>query len=243
MRDGDYHLYSGIGTAGTVALMVVIGVLNAYGEQLGCAASPAHATADPYANMRVIDAALAEASKQPERQPQKKFKAPPPPDQPVGVATDVNAKPADKVDEPKDKPADPDTALDKYRRPDDDEDDVPVGKPTPIERGVIGGSEVGFGDKTFGDPYLGALKSQYLRLWEYPEILDEVGTPVGCIRLNEDGTIEDVKLATPSGNADLDTSVEKALADFMKKVNEAPKPVPPNLSDLTRIPLCWRMKV
>lgn len=240
MKDADLHLSAGIGTLVATAAMVVMGLKS--GDCNARAASKPEA--DPFANMKVIDAALAEVSKEPDKQPQKTFKPPPPPEKPVGVKTDPT-KPSEKPEEPPPKPPPPkDVDLSKYMRPNNDEDDdAPVGTPTKIERGVIGGSEVGFGDKTFGDPYLGALKSTFLRLWEYPEILDDVGTPIGCIRLEPDGSIKQVKLAQPSGNADLDTSVEKALADFMKKVNQDPKAVPDNLKDLTRIPLCWRMKV
>lgn len=238
MIDRQLHLYSGLGTVSSAVLAVGLVMLNAY------SGTGAHATSDdPYANMQVIDAALAELSKQPERQPQRKTRPPPPPVNPVGVTTDETAKPETKEDDPPPKPLNAEDVLDKYRRREDEDEDEPVGKPAPIERGSIDGSEVGFGDKTFGDPYLGLLKSTFLRLWEYPEILDDVGTPIGCIRLKDDGSIEEVRLATPSGNGDLDASVEKALADFMKKVNEDPTPVPPQLSDLTRIPLCWRMNV
>src|SRR4051794_36404898 len=125
MSDRDYHLYSGLGTLTTVGVLVAIGVLNTYGEQFGCGAKKAHATVDPFANMRVIDAALAQAASKPITQPQREFRPPPPPpDKPVGVETDANAKPLDKpVEEPKvkppDKPVDPSKLLDKYRRPDE----------------------------------------------------------------------------------------------------------------------------
>ena len=49
-----------------------------------------------------------------------------------------------------------------------------------------------------------------------------------------------------SGNSNVDQSVETALADFKKKNNEDPKPLPTTPEDLTylaRMPLCWRMKV
>ena len=236
--DTTLHLYAGVGTFVATLAMIGGGVASGWGG--GGRSEPE----DPFKDMVVIDAALAEVSKAPDKQPQKKFRAPPPPDKPTGVATDDQAKPVDPTKpEPKKSEAPPD--LKDFMRDDEEEpdDDTPVGKPTRIERGVIGGSEVGFGDKTFGDPYLGELKSTFLRGWEYPEILDDVGVPIGCIRIKEDGSIEDTKLMQPSGNADLDTSVEQALAAFQKKVNQNPKPLPSNLTDLTRMPLCWRMKV
>lgn len=240
MADDHFHIFSGIGT-----VLVGAGILGLvfYVDSQESRAAPA--PRDPFANMQVIDAALAQATKEKPKQPQKEFKTPPPPEKPVGVSHDENLKPKppDKKDEPKAKPdEDP---LAKFRRHDDDDDeDKPAGKPT-IETGRIDGVEVGFGDKTFGDPYIGELKSALLKGWEYPEILSDVGTPIGCVYLKDDGSIDDVKLMQSSNNGDLDDSVDRALKDLKKKRNADPKPLPADghLNYLTRIPLCWRMAV
>lgn len=230
------HTYAMIGT-----VLVVAGMGG--GTYAASRASAASADkADPFENMVVIDAALAEKSSSQEKQPQKEFRPPPEPVKPLGVSHDENAKPVTEPDKPKPE-VKPDikAILDKNRSHDDD-DDLPVGKPK-IEIGRIDGSEVGFGDKTFGDPYLGALKSQLMKLWEYPEILSDVGTPVGCIRLKEDGSIDEWKLMESSSNPELDDSVERALKDLQKKLDKEPKPLPDHLSYLLRMPLCWRLKV
>ena len=85
-----------------------------------------------------------------------------------------------------------------------------------------------------------------LRLWEYPEILDDVGIPTGCIFLELDGSIRKVEVMKKSGNDQVDFSVETALKAMQAKNNEAPTPLPTTPDDLTylaRMPLCWRLKV
>jgi TonB C terminal len=236
MSDSSLHAYAMIGT-----LVAVTGMGGGvyYADQ---AAADAASKPNPYDNMVVIDAALAEKSSAQEKQPQKDFRAPPPPEKPEGVSRDEKAPPVVKPDKPPPDPTiDPNAVLNKNRSKDDD-DELPVGKPK-IEIGRIDGSEVGFGDKTFGDPYLGALKSGFMRVWEYPEILSDVGTPIGCIRLEEDGSIKETKLLQSSDNPELDDSVERALTEFQKKNNKEPKLLPDHLSYLLRMPLCWRLKV
>ena len=61
MKDADLHLSAGIGTLVATAAMVVIGLKS--GDCNARAASKPEA--DPFADMKVIDAALAEVSKAP----------------------------------------------------------------------------------------------------------------------------------------------------------------------------------
>lgn len=236
MKEPQLHAYSTIGTVLATA-GVVIAVY--FADE---AAGSTGAAADPYENMVVIDAALAEKSTAEKKQPQKEFRPPPEPVKPVGVSHDENAKPVVEPDKPKPDPkVDVQSVLDKNRAKEEDED-LPVGKPE-IETGRVDGVEIGYGDKTYGDPFLGALKSGVMRAWEFPEILSDVGTPLGCIQLKADGTIEDIEVKKPSGNAELDDSVERALTALQKSINQEPKPLPAKLEYLTRMQLCWRMKV
>lgn len=242
MNDASLRTWSLSGTI--LAAAAVVGGLYWADVAAGSTGSDER---DPYENYTVIDAALAEKAAAPEtKQPQKETRAPRPEEKPVGVSRDENAKPVTEPEKPKppDKP-DIESILEKNRDKDEDED-LPVSPKARIETGRIDGVEVGFGDKTYGNPYLGALKSGVLKLWEFPEILDDVGTPIGCIELDADGKVKSIKVAKPSGNAELDDSVERALTEFMKKNNEDPKPLPTTPEDLTylaRMPLCWRMKV
>jgi hypothetical protein len=229
------HAFSASGTV-VVSLLVGLGVWWA-GRGSAEAKEP---DKDPFENYDVIDASLAE--KAPDVvQPQKQFRQPDPV-KPTLLSHDANAKPSTK---PEEKPVDPklniDDVLAKHR---DDDDDLEVGQPT--TQPVIGrfdGSEDGFGDETKGDPYLGALKSDLLRSWEYPEILSDVGTPVGCIHLEPDGTIPETVLREKSGNDELDDSVERAMAELKKKRDADPKPVPAHLIPKTRKWICYRMRV
>ncbi len=228
------HTFSGLGTA---AVTAVVGVAVWWADSK---ADDDKQPKDPFENMEVIDAALAEKAPAPVTQPQKKFRQPDPV-KPEGVSHDENAKP---VDKPKDDPKDPAIDIDKVlNRNRDDDDDLDVGPTTQPVVGAFDGSEDGWGDETKGDPYLGALKSDLLRGWEYPEILSDVGTPIGCIHLEPDGTIPEVVLREKSGNDELDDSVERALKDLQKRREKDPKPVPAHLVPKTRKWICYRMKV
>jgi hypothetical protein len=234
VKDGDMQVYSIIGTAVLTAALS-IGVWKT-SEWTG--GGTANAAANPYADMEIIDASLAELPKKPQQQPQKKFSNPEPV-KPLGVSRDENAKPATKPDE---QPRTNTPSLDQFRRT-DNEDDEPLGKPDEQPVGAFDGSEFGFGDETKGDPYFGRLKADLLRNWEYPEILSDVGVPVGCIHMEPDGKIPEWELREKSGNAELDDSVERALDSLQKLRNKEPIEVPPHLIPKTRKWICWRMKV
>lgn len=228
----DMHVFSGIGTAAVVG---VIGVAL-YWVDSDADQKP---KVDPYADMEVIDAALAEKAPAEVVQPQKQFRAPTPAE-PVGVSRDANAKPVDKPKDPPKDNVDINAVLNKNRVDDETLEPGPATTPTV---GAFDGSEDGWGDETRGDPFLGALKSDLIRGWEFPEILSEVGTPVGCVHLEPDGTIPEVVLREASGNSELDDSVERALRDLKKRRDREPKPVPAHLIPKTRKWICYRMKV
>jgi len=237
MTGQTLHAFSGIGTA-VVAAVVCVAVWWA-DSRADDAPKP---TRDRFDDLEIIDAALAEKSPEKVVQPTKQFRQP---DEvkPTVVSRDADAKPAAKPDEPpaKDPKIDIQQVLDRHR--DDDEDLEPGEVTTQPAVGRFDGSEDGFGDETKGDPYLGALKAELLRAWEYPEILSDVGTPVGCIHLEPDGTIPETVLREKSGNAELDDSVERAMRELQKKREAAPKPVPAHLIPKTRKWICYRMRV
>lgn len=227
------HAFSGIGTLVTAGV-VAAAVWWAQGEDED------DKPKDPYADMEVIDAALAEKAPSEVVQPVKPTKQPTFV-KPEGVIRDAETQPVSKPEDPKrDGVPNIDDILKKNRDDDDDLEDGPATQPV---IGKFDGSEDGFGDETRGDPYLGALKSDLLRGWEYPEILSDVGTPVGCIHLEPDGTIPEVVLREKSGNEELDDSVERAMRDLKKKRDAEPKAVPAHLIPKTRKWICYRMKV
>ncbi|MEZ4401071.1 MAG: TonB C-terminal domain-containing protein [Kofleriaceae bacterium] len=229
----ELHSFSGLGTV-LVASAFAVGIWVVERDE------PAAEKKDPYADMEVIDAALAEKAPAQVVQPQKQFRQPEPV-KPEGVSRDADAAPVDKPkDPPKDPPVNIEDVLARNRAQDED---LPVGPATTPTVGAFDGSEDGWGDETRGDPYLGALKSDLLRGWEFPEILSEVGTPIGCIHLEPDGTLPEVVLRERSGNQELDDSVERALAALQKKRAKDPKPVPAYLVPKTRKWICYRMKV
>lgn len=236
ITDQEMQIYSGVGTLFLTSVVVALVIkgpdVSIFGKGRG------GRERSKVEDMEVIDAALAELPKKPEQQPQKKFRAPDPA-QPVIVPKRDDEPDSDKpVTEPTTDPVDP---LAKFDRPDND--DEPVGKPDEQPVGAFDGDKFGFGDETKGDPYLGRLKADLLRSWEYPEILSDVGTPVGCIHLEPDGKIEKWELREKSGNPELDDSVERALKELEKRRDNEPIEVPAHLVPLTRKWICYRMKV
>lgn len=233
MTGGKMHAFSGMGTAIAAA---VVGVAVWWADSH--ADDQQDDDDDPFKNMEVIDAALAEKAPEEVVQPTKPTR---PPDvaKPITVSRDADARPVTRPEEPAATPS----IEDVLRRHRDHDEDLEEG---PAQQPVVGrfdGSEDGFGDETRGDPYLGALKSDLLRAWEFPEILSDVGTPIGCIHLEPDGTIPEVVLREKSGNDELDDSVERALRALKKKRDEEPKPVPAHLIPKTRKWICYRMRV
>jgi hypothetical protein len=236
--DQEMQIYSGVGTLFLTSVLVALAIkgpdLSIFGH------GKSFKSADETKDMEVIDAALAERIKKPEAQPQKKFKAPDP-TKPTVVAThDDQAKPMDKPDDKP--PSAPDDPLAQFHRNNDD--DEPLGKPDEPTVGAFDGDEMGFGDETRGSAFMGRLKADLLRGWEYPEILSDVGTPIGCIHMEPDGKVPEWKIDTKSGNAELDDSVERALTSLQKVRNDDPI-VPTEDKDLKAIRkwICYRMKV
>lgn len=191
-------------------------------------------------DMEAIEASLAYKKAEPQKQPQKKKKAPTPEVKPEGVSRDDQKVPVpDKKDEPKTKPDDVVDPLADFRRPDPDELDQ--GKVADEDVGQFDGSEFGFADVTKGDEYWQHLIADMR--WEYPALLAGDGVPVGCLHLELDGKVTEIKLQTRSGNDELDDSVEFALKTLKQARDEQPVPVPDRLQKQTRKWICFKFTV
>jgi outer membrane biosynthesis protein TonB len=226
----EYHIAAAFGTL-LVAAALTGGSLA--GSFFGSTAVASTNLAD----MEAIEASLAYKKTTKSKQPQKQFRAPVPEEKPEGVSRDEN-KPVEpaKPDEPKPKPdEDFEKLYDKFKRDDADED-VPVGKPTEDE-GSEDGSEKGNADVSKGDPYFQQLLADMD--WSYPQILKGSGIPVGCMKLNPDGTIARVWLASKTGSEELNDAAERALQKIMKLRNENPQPVPSHLLRATAEKTCF----
>jgi hypothetical protein len=219
-RDRDLHIVAAIGAGLISAAMVATPLV--YAGKADDNAGPA------IVEMEAIEASLAYKSAEPPKQPQKKFRAP----EPVkteGVSRDATKPPVSKVDEPAKKP-DPQDLLSEFEklRRQRGEDD-PIGKPTEDEVGAFDGSQFGFAEESRGDPYFQTLVADLVAGWEFPEILQDTGLPVGCLRLSADGKIQDTLFRQKSENTQLNDSVDRALVAVKKRRNENPQPVPTHL--------------
>ncbi|MBP6633328.1 MAG: TonB C-terminal domain-containing protein [Kofleriaceae bacterium] len=210
--------------------------------------------------MEAIEATLAYKKVTPPKLPQKDKQAPTPKVE-EGVSTDANKvaqvcktdgecgagkvcrggtcvrDPNAKID-----PASKDIDLTKFMRPGDP--DSEVGTPTEPDVGQFDGSEHGFAEESKGDPYFQKLVGDLRAGWEYPEISKGEGVPVGCFHLTADGKVADTKFKEKSGNAELDDSVERAIAALAKARNQDPIPVPTHLlKTATTRWICFRFSL
>lgn len=196
-------------------------------------------------DMEAIEASLAYRKAEPKKQPQKKRKAPPPPKDAEKISRDADKDPVEpKKDEPVTKP--PDDLEDLYKQMQEkrqNDEDAEYGKPTEPDQGAFDGSEYGFAEETKGDPYFQKLVADLVAGWTYPKLLDEHGDPVGCMRLEKDGTVSDTLFKQKSGNAELDDSVERALKAVVKLRKEEPAPVPSHLLKHTTRWICFKFTV
>jgi TonB C terminal len=222
-RDRDMHVVAGIGAFLISAAMVATPLVYAGSGQ------PAE-TGPELDELEAIEASLAYKSATPPKQPQKKFQAPPEEAKPVGVSTDETKKPEPiKPEEPKPPAAKEnlDDAFEKLKQ--QRQTDDPIGKPSDEEVGEFDGSKFGFAEVSTGDPWFQKLVADLHSGWEYPEILQDSGVPVGCVRLSAEGKIQDTLLRQKSDNSELNDSVERALTAVEKLRNQSPSPVPTHL--------------
>ncbi len=232
MRDTDMHLFAGLGALVGATLIVLPAALG------GGNAAVASTVPD---DLIAISASLAfksnsnnQPQKNPVRQPPRGGATTPtpttatPPPNTEGVGTDKPLPPATKPSTT--------TATGSAAPKADDgpatmpgADDGPTTDPGAEPVGDFNGSEYGFDQFTSGDPFFQQLKGDLITGWEYPAILNDGGTPVGCLHVSADGTIPEVVMKEQSGIAELDDSVERQLQRLSKLRNEDPIPVPSHL--------------
>jgi hypothetical protein len=191
-------------------------------------------------DLEVIEASIAYKKAEPQKQPQKKKRAAE--EKKVeGVSRDETKVPEEKKDEPKSKIDDEDP-LEKYRRENQDED-LDVGKVVDDPGVFDPDAPIGWAEETKGDPYFQKLIQQLREGWEYPELLQAEGVPVGCMRLERDGRVSDTLFKEKSGNAELDDSVERALKTLEKVRKDDPPAVPEHLLKHTTRWICFKFEV
>lgn len=225
LKDSEMQMVSVFGTAVLTALLFAPPLVCVHAEALK----------PPAENLVAIEASIA-YSKAPQKQPQKKFRAP---DEvkPEGVSHDETKKPDEKKDEKKPDKKPELSDLTKFKH--DTDDDDPVGKPT-TDPGKFNGNEQGYAEETKGDPWLGKLRGDMR--YQPPEIAKGNDAPVGCIHITADGKIVDSKWVTNTGD-DLQTAAEAAIAQLTKTRNANPDPVPTHLLSLTTKWLCFKFTV
>jgi len=188
-------------------------------------------------DMDAIEATIA-YSKKPQKQPQKKMRAPDPVEKPQGVSHDDKAKPVEpKKDEPKPKKddvTDPFAAAGHH-----DPSDDPVGTPT-VDPGVFNGNERGWASETKGNPYLQKFAQDIHDAFTLPTISESNGSPVGCFHLTADGKIVDTKFEDNNGGPDLDRAAQDAINSVQKLRNQNPIPVPTELLGTINRWICFR---
>jgi hypothetical protein len=238
MRSSSFHLAAGFGTALiTAALAASVtwlhsGILVEAGPNL--------------AEMEAIEASLAYKKSDPtKKQPQKKFRAPEPEEKPEGVSRDETKTPLPPEDKKEDKRKPDESFEDQYKKfqRDNDDEDLEVGKPTD-DVGEFDGSKFGWAEESKGDPYFQAMTGELHSGWSFPEILAGTGQPGVCVRMSPDGKVIDTLFKEKSGDNSLDDSVERALAEFKQRRNQAPVPVPTHLlRAATTGWICFRFKL
>lgn len=187
-------------------------------------------------NMTVIEASVA-YKKSPSRQPQKHFRTPDPVQKPEGVSHDEHKHVDKKPDEDKKPPKKNDTdPFAKFKHPQDDNQDDPVGPVTMPQVGDLNGSIDGNAAVSKGDPYLGGLMTDMH--FEAPTIAKASGSPIGCIALQPDGKIRDYTFKQTT-NDDVQLAAEAALKRLKKARDEKPQEVPTRLLRLTGHYICF----
>lgn len=223
-RERDMHTVAIIGALAIFATLVAVPLV--YAEEKPKDEGPA------LADLEAIEASL--AYKKPDskpRQPEKRKQAPPETEKPAGVSTDETKKPdPPKPEDPKKPPPkNLEDEFEKLRQQRGGNPDDEVGKPPEEEIGSFDGSQFGYAEESRGDPYFQKLVGDLLEQFEFPEILQDVGQPVGCLRLSAEGKIQDTLLKQKSDNSELNDSVERALTAVQKVRNQSPSPVPTHL--------------
>jgi outer membrane biosynthesis protein TonB len=252
MKETEMHMFAGLGTIVLCAAVVVPPTL------LGGSAS-----AGPdidLSQMESIEAELAMKSETAPRQPQKEKRAPDPIiEEKIGGDAQAKAetckadadctagqicKNGQCVKDPKSKAKPEDDPIDLSKFKHNTDDDAEVGEQKPVQLGSFDGSEYGWAPTNKGDPFYVDFIRDLRAVWEYPEIASDEGEPAGCFHLEPDGKISAIEFKTPSGNPELDDSVQRAMAAVQKQRNDNPVAVPTHLlqQGVTTRWLCIRFK-
>lgn len=222
-RERDMHTVAILGSLAICAALVAVPLVAA-------SAKPAEEGPN-LLELEAIEASL--AYKKPEskpRQPEKIKQAPPDPVKPVGVSKDETKKPdpPKPEEEKKPPPKDLQSEFEKLRQQRANSD-AEYGKPPEEDVGAFDGSKFGYAEESKGDPYFQKLVGDLLEQFEFPEILQDSGEPVGCLRMSAEGKIQDTLFKQKSDNSELNDSVERALSAVQKLRNASPVPVPVHL--------------
>jgi len=228
LKDSEMHLFAGFGSPLVIVAVVALSMVT----EKGCGSGGAKEDDD--SKEIIIEASLG-AYKPDVVQPQKPRPPPDPTEKPEGVSSDANKKPDKKKDDkkPDDKPID----IGKYYHPHDDDS---AGPPSPATIGDLSGSINGDSATSKGDPYFGRLKADMS--FSPPEIAQGNSVPIGCILLQADGKIPDVRMKVETHD-DLQTAAETALARLKKLRNEHPEEVPPHLLKFAGQYICFHFTV
>jgi outer membrane biosynthesis protein TonB len=231
LRDAEMQVVSIAGTAVlTIALFAPVLFLT----------ESAAAQKSDFGEMESIEASIA-YKKTPQKQPQKKFKAPDPVEKQEAVSHDEKKKPDEtkKPEEQKKPPKKDDTdPLAKFKHADDSDD--PTGKPTTQPVGDFNGQEYGWASETKGHPFFQAFAADIHKNFQLPTISDANGSPVGCFHMSADGKIVETKLKDSSGSPDLDRAAQDSIVAVQKLRNDDPKPVPTELLGQINRWICFR---
>jgi hypothetical protein len=235
--DAGLHAWASTGLAIVIAGMVGGGFAS---RGLGSRSDGPDIDLD---EMEAIEASIAYKKAAPEKQPQKKKRAPEPDVKPEGVSHDETKPIEPKKDEPAKKPDETDPDWKKFQRDNQDDENLDVGKPVDDPGVFDPNAPVGWAEETKGDPYFQQLIADLREGWDYPQILQAEGVPVGCMRIEKDGSVSDTKFEKQSGNSELDDSVERALKALEKKRKNNPPPVPEHLLKHTTRWICFKFEV
>jgi len=233
--DADLHAWASVGLA------LVIGGLIAGGWATLPATSGSNGPDVNLDDMEAIEASIAYKKAAPEKQPQKKMRAPDPEVTPEGVSRDENKLPEPPKPDEQKKSDETSPDWKKFQR--NDNEDLDVGKPVDDPGVFDPNAPPGWADETKGDPYFQQLIAELREGWEYPEMLKAEGVPVGCMRLERNGSVSDTLFKQKSGNDELDDSVERALKVLEKKRKKDPPPVPEHLLKHTTRWICFKFEV
>lgn len=176
--------------------------------------------------MITIEASLARKSEK-KQQPQKELKAPEPVAKPEGVSRDETKPPPPKKPDdkkPAKKPDDKPIDIHKFKHASDDDPQPGAAPVTDI--GQFDGSKEGFAAFNSGHPYWGKFAADLKKGFEIPKISNVSGTAAGCLHIEPDGKIAEIKFATPSGDPILDDAAQRALKAIQKLRSDQPQPVP-----------------